>query len=452
MSNLTESELLRFAVENGIIDLDTIQQKAEMNERRKYLEMHPYEVWQGKNGSWYSYLPNAEKGRKLIKKSTEEKILNTIIKFWKENSEENVREKELRNMTLLTLFPKWLSYKWIHTKSSSYIKRITADWKRFYTKEVQLINKPIRKLEKVFLDEWAHNIIKKYDMTGKMYYNMSIILRQCLDYAVDIGCIQGNVFRDVKINTKLFRRVKKKTGATEVYLTDEQPKMIDDMVRRFRNDPSSTAPIAVMLLFEIGVRIGELCALKFEDIHGNYITIQRQEVRDFERVDDYTMKFSGFKIVEYTKSDDGFRDIYLTQTAKKLINLAEQMNIINNENNPDGFIFCKNGKNINHYSIQSMILRGCEAINIDVKTAHKIRKTFISTLIDSGVNIDRIRRMAGHSDERTTYGNYCYDRMLDDEAGNLMEAALNSQKVIKGNQFLGIEKDMQDLDFTRKIL
>lgn len=43
--------------------------------------------------------------------------------------------------------------------------------------------------------------------------------------------------------------------------------------------------------------------------------------------------------------------------------------------------------------------------------------------------------MAGHSDERTTYGNYCYNRLSDEETENVIENALNSEKVIKGNHF-----------------
>ena len=233
----------------------------------------------------------------------------------------------------------------------------------------------------------------------------------------------------------MFRRVKKKTGETEVYSIEEEKNLILDMIRRFNNDPTSTAPLAVILLFEIGVRIGELCALKFEDIDGNYIHIQRQEVRDFVSVDDYKMKFNGFKIAEYTKSDDGFRDIYLTKTAKKIIEVVKATNVKNGEPN-DSFIFIRDGENINHYSIQAMILRGCEKLEIKLKTSHKIRKTYISTLIDSGLNIDQIRRMAGHSDERTTYGNYCYNRLTDVQTEEIIENALNSEKVIKGNQNL----------------
>ncbi|MCD7737671.1 MAG: hypothetical protein LUH58_01330 [Lachnospiraceae bacterium] len=55
----------------------------------------------------------------------------------------------------------------------------------------------------------------------------------------------------------------------------------------------------------------------------------------------------------------------------------------------------------------------------------KVRKTYISALIDSGLNINEIRRLAGHEDERTTYKNYCFNRMTNKETENLLEKALN---------------------------
>lgn len=424
----SDRELLNFAIENGILDIKTIYKQVEMNERKKYLNMHRYDVWQGKNGLWYTYFPDEQKGRKLIKRKTKESIDNCIVDFWKDfENKENCKKKKI---TLNDIFPEWIVFKQKHTNSTSYIKRITADWAKFYQNDLEFINMPISEMKPVFLDEWAHDMIKKYDMTKKMYYNMSIILRQCLDYAVDKEYINENPFSKVTINSKLFRRVKKKSGETEVYTTEEEKSLVFDMIRRFNNDTKNTAPLAVILMFEIGVRIGELCALKFDDIDGNYIHIQRQEVREFTPIDEYKMKFSGFKIVEYTKSDDGFRDIYLTETAKEIIDTVKKVNFKNGELN-NSFIFIKNGKNINHYSIQAMILRGCEHLGIKIKTSHKIRKTYISTLIDSGLNIDQIRRMAGHSDERTTYNNYCFNRLTEKQTEEKIENAL---KVIKGNQ------------------
>jgi len=431
-----DEELLKYAVANGMIDLSYVQEQVEMNKRKELLDKHPYKIWEGKDGKWRTYLPDEEKGRKLLKRNSEQEIELCVIDYIQQNSEENIKKKIANSMTLQSIFPQWLEYKQIHTNSTSYIKRITADWHRFYVIQPEFINMPLQEMTFVFLDEWAHLMIKRYNLTKKSYYNMSLILRQCLDYAVECGYLSENVFSRVKVNTKLFQRVKKKTGESQVYTIDEEERFIKDMIRRFQNHPENTAPLAVMLAFETGVRIGELCVLKFEDIEGNYIHIQRQEIREFQKVDDYSMKFKCYKVVEYTKSEDGFRDIYLTAAAKKIIEFARYMNEVNGEYCEEGYIFVHNHKNINHYSIQAMILRGCNKVNMEVKTSHKIRKTYISTLIDSGLNIDAIRRFAGHSDERTTYGNYCYNRMTDQQTEEIVEKALNMDKVIKGNHFL----------------
>lgn len=431
--SMSDAELLKFAIENGMINTALVQEKIEMQKRKEILEKHPYTIWKGKDEKWRTYIPDENKGRKLVKRNTQEAIENYVIKYWESNSEEETKKRIAKDISLKKIFPDWLNYKQLHTDSTSYTKKITADWKRFYASQPEFINMPLQKMTSLFLDEWAHGMIKKYNLTKKAYYNMTMILRQCLDYAVERGYIEENVFSGIKINTKMFRRVKKKSGESQVYTMDEEERLIKDMIKRFHDNPKNTAPLAVMLVFETGVRIGELCALRFSDIEGNYIHIQRQEVRDFEKVDDFTMRFKCYKIVDYTKSEDGFRDIYLTETARKIIELAHYMNEVNREYSDEGYIFVRNHKNINHYSIQSMILRGCNRVNMDVKTSHKIRKTYISALIDSGLNIDAVRRFAGHSDERTTYGNYCYNRLTDRQTEEVVEGALNANKVIKGN-------------------
>ena len=56
---------------------------------------------------------------------------------------------------------------------------------------------------------------------------------------------------------------------------------------------------------------------------------------------------------------------------------------------------------------------------------HKIRKTYISTLIDNeNININYIRQMVGHADERTTYGCYCFNRKPKDMTEIEMEKSL----------------------------
>ena len=41
---MTNDELLKYALENGIIDTNHIQEQIEMNERKKYLETHSHRM------------------------------------------------------------------------------------------------------------------------------------------------------------------------------------------------------------------------------------------------------------------------------------------------------------------------------------------------------------------------------------------------------------------------
>ena len=63
-------------------------------------------------------------------------------------------------------------------------------------------------------------------------------------------------------------------------------------------------------------------------------------------------------------------------------------------------------------------------MGITMKSSHKARKTVISALIDGNVNINSVREMAGHRDERTTYANYVYDRSTAEEKVRMVEEAL----------------------------
>lgn len=55
-------ELLKYAVENGIIDLTRLQNEIKMNKRSEILKKHPYAITQGKDGNgnpaWQLEMPD----------------------------------------------------------------------------------------------------------------------------------------------------------------------------------------------------------------------------------------------------------------------------------------------------------------------------------------------------------------------------------------------------------
>ena len=98
-----------------------------------------------------------------------------------------------------------------------------------------------------------------------------------------------------------------------------------------------------------------------------------------------------------------------------------------NENNhyrDHDFLFVDKGKRITPRAVDTRIRKYCEHININPKSTHKIRKSFISTLLDAGININEVRKQVGHQDERTTLHNYCFNRNDDAQKETDMEYAL----------------------------
>lgn len=416
-------------MENHIIDLSYVQEKIEMRKRDEILKQHSYKIWQGKDGYWHSYLHDETKtkSRKPIKKKQLKDLEDVIIADYKECQKEDSKKcVDSQNITLKDIYPEWLKYKSLHTKASSYIKRLTTDWKKYYV-DTAIIDVPINTFTKSSLDMWAHSIVKEFNLTKKQYMNMSHIIRDSLNYAESVGYIEENLFLKIHVNPKLFRKVKKKDSRTQVYTEEEQSLILEEAWSDFQNNIEDTTPLAVMLAFFIGTRPGETVAIKEDDVFGNCLDIHRMESGVFETKDGIEYNRVGVEVVEYTKSEAGERRVIIPTYGMRLIEIIKEVNRCNNTSG--GYLFNKEGKPIKETAVSWRLEKYCKHLGILHKSPHKIRKTYISTLIDDGVNIDTIRRLAGHEDERTTYGSYCYDRHSSKQIEAQLENALCMKEI-----------------------
>ena len=151
-------------------------------------------------------------------------------------------------MTLRTFYPEWFDYKWQDTNNSSYMHKIASDWKRFYEDD-PIVDRPILELTTLELKNWARNKIISCKLSKKIYYNMAVIIRQSLDYLVELGeqQIKEYALQDFERNTEL------------------------------------TTALAVVLNFSLGLRVGELVALKWKDLKEPYLHIRRMEQNSTSR-------------------------------------------------------------------------------------------------------------------------------------------------------------------------
>lgn len=409
---------MQYAVSQGIINLDDVRDSMKEKEKQRLLSKHKYKIFQDKDGRWKTTLPDESKKskRRLIAKTSYNDLEKILIEYYATEEDKEVLG-ELK--TIRDIYPVWLHYKSVKTNSSSYLKRIHNDWNKFY-KNDPIVDIPINDLSYLILDEWAHSKIKNFHLTKKQYYNMTVIIRQIFIYAVDEGYIQENNFNRVKVNTKLFTKKHKPKSEEQVFLEEEETLLCEEALKRFKLRPKFLTPLAIVLNFHLGLRIGELVALKWSDISDNYIHIQRMEVAKYELVEGELIRH-GVEVVEFTKSDSGDREIYLNTDAREIL---RQIRLISMKYGYycNDYIFISNRNNrLTGGSFNKYLFSLCDAINIQHKSTHKVRKTAISTLIDLGLNINEVREIAGHEDEKTTLNNYCFNRKNKNETEKIIE-------------------------------
>lgn len=381
---MNEAQLLEFALKNGIINLDTIQAELEMKQRQEFLNMHKNKVWLAANGYWYTELPPTELNpkRRLVKKKHKEDIENVIINFY---------EVQAGAPTVRKCFDEWLEQKWEHREiTRGTYDRYKQDFNRFLDK-TYLADRKIDMVTEDELEEFIRKRIVELKLSTKAYSNMRTIIMGTFKYAKKMKYSKLSIsgfFGDLDLSKKIFTRKQQKP---QVFREEEQDKVLEWL----RENPT-VENYGLILTFETGMRTAELAALKFSDIYndaeGQWLCIERQEVK---YRDPQTNKFV-FEVVDYPKTDAGFRYIGLTEPAKKTIAEIRRMN-------PHGeYLMESNGEKYKKSVFNRRLYRACTQCGIDKKSMHKIRKTFGTTLIDSGVDEYIITETMGHADITTT--------------------------------------------------
>ena len=425
---------MKYIEENSIIDLALVQEQLEMKRREEILKQHHYSIWYSqKEDVWYTHLPDDSKfnGRKKIKRKKKKDLEKDICDYYLSFGDEVMIAKQQNALSIEALFYEFMHHK-ANEVNSGTIKRMMADWNRFYRTDQEFISISVNNLTKINIDDFFNAVLEKHNLKKKAFYNMCGILKQTLEYAVDAEYIEKNPYR-VKVNKKKFASSNKKPSNKEVFQTDEKDLFIREMERRLRNNPSNTAPLAVLLDFELGTRKGEILAISLSDIVDNRIHIHRQLVEEFDTSNLDNIKSTGFHIVDYTKSEDGDRWLPLTGKAKEIIKRVQAVNKEYGYSYED-FLFVKDGMCISPDAVDAQIKRGCEYIGIPVKTMHKIRKTYASTLLHNGVNISIVKDMLGHADESTTLKHYIYNIEDNTETYNKVLDALEDRNTVKSDQ------------------
>lgn len=377
---------LKYLIDSGIIDVPNIQSILEMKKRQELLDNHPYKIWMGSNGKWYTYLPDEMKGRVLKKKSTRKDIEDVVIQY---------QESVMSNPTIDELFTEWND----HRRDIGRIAKSShTRLRQVYDRHFKEFGK--RRIANVKENEWIDFLeaqVFEHNLSSKAFASLKSVVRGLLKWAKRQGMITYSpelMLTELDLSDTVFSK-KIKEDYEEVFDEDETQKMLSYLIgnRDIRND-------GIILLFVSGVRVGELVGIKPQDINlnSNTVKIRRTETRFKEGNDTI------FAIKEYPKTKAGIREIVIPTSYSWL--LKE----LSNKSKGHEFVFEEDGKRLTTLLIRKRIYSICKKVGVYKKSPHKIRATYDTILLDNGVDKRTVKDQMGHSDISVSEKSYHRNR------------------------------------------
>lgn len=407
-------DCLQFRNEDGSIDLDGVKNHMSKSRKNKILDIYRKDIGKlnGKTDKRY-YIrlndPTRSEGRYTIKASTEEALLERIYLWHLENVE------KLKEPTIASMYPEFLEYKKATTWGESTVKKNCSIWRVHY-EGTEITEKPIRQIKLKDLQEWAYGLIRDHDLTKKEFGNVCTWMKQMFEYALQEEIIEKNPYQFLKItNPNVFRHIEEKASGNLVLSPDEELTFYRKCWESFESKQfpvHQLLPLAMISLFQMGLRPSEVCCLKYSDIEGDEIVIKRY------------FSEKGNKIIENrTKAGHGFKRVILTSLEQELIQIARQRQADAGITDPEYIFMMTDGFYSFYQSMRRSFPKMCEEAGLPRNTPYSGRRTFISSLIDAHVNMKTIQQYVGHKDPRTTLRNYCFDRNTKEMRAKQLENA-----------------------------
>ena len=102
-------DILSTLIESNIVDADGVRLAMKKKQLALILSHHQYEIWEGADGRWKTYIPDEDRpeGRKQISRKSREDIEDLLYELYLKEDEEYIR----KHSTMESLYDEWAEYK-----------------------------------------------------------------------------------------------------------------------------------------------------------------------------------------------------------------------------------------------------------------------------------------------------------------------------------------------------
>jgi len=279
-----------------------------------------------------------------------------------------------------------LLHEWIHSKSDvkiqtkqRYLNLIENHFDLFFE------NKTVRNLS---IKDFSLFIETK-DKDGvslSVLKTLKYIMKASWEYGVLHNYCKPIIFDSIKF--------KKKTSEITVFSKEEQ-KLFEEHLKRKLN----VRKVALLLCLYTGLRIGEVCGLKWENIDfiKKVLYVKRTIIRIKAKDDNYNKTM----LIESTpKSDTSIREIPIPDF---LVDILEQFKL-----QDDFYILSGSPKLYDPRQLENTYARILRKAGIRYSKFHTLRHTFATRSIESKMDIKTLSEILGHASIEITLKIYVH--------------------------------------------
>lgn len=311
-----------------------------------------------------------------------------------------------RNMLFGEVVDEWLKYKIHELKGPTY--RQTQVIVRLHIKP-GFENLKIMNIRRIDIKNWIQSYVDKVDKKGQPKYSFGSclkylsVMKSVLHFAVhELEVLEKNPADRLKVPVKDSTAPKKKIK----YFSLAELNQLLDYMKDYKHQRFEGYPLYYMLMYflsQTGLRISEALALKWTDIEGNMLNVERQTSRD----DNNKLEISTLK------NTSSYRTIKIDNDLLKEL---KKFKIIQNEHilsdqpfirNPDGIIF---QNYLGHYptpgTVRETIKDYCKKAGVEYKGTHGFRHTHAVLSLEAGASLLFVSKRLGHKSIKTTADTY----------------------------------------------
>lgn len=241
------------------------------------------------------------------------------------------------------------------------------------------------------IEQFANELLFEEELAPKTVKDILVVLRSILNYT-------AKRFPDTfpKVDIVYPKESKKEM---RVLTREEQTLFVSYLLEEL-----DECRFGILLALLTGIRIGELCALRWENISLKDNTIKisstMQRLKDMDQCREAKTKI----VIGSPKSDMSIRTIPISDYA---VELCRKMN----PKSPAAFILTGTSDYMEPRTLQYRMERYTETCGLEGVHFHTLRHTFATRCVEVGFEIKSLSEILGHSNTTITLDRYVHSSM-----------------------------------------